>query len=225
MSGQPLNDKSPNTSSPNSNSPNAHSPNTGISRRDILRTLAVSAVGGSVLQVIPADAAEYVHELVRGEKNAAPVAGKYVPKYFSAHQYATVTFLCNAIIPKDEKSGGAVEAGAPEFIDLLTSENEQYQLALGGGLFWLDGLCADRYNSAFLECTPQQKTEVLDLIAYRKNAKQDASLSQGVAFFSFIRNLTCDAFYTSKIGIADLQYIGNVPRSEFPGCPPLPSET
>jgi gluconate 2-dehydrogenase gamma chain len=204
--------------------PNDNAPNTGISRRDILRTLAISAVGGSVLQVIPADAAEYVHELVRGEKNAGAVAGKYVPKYFSAHQYATIAFLCDAIIPKDEKSGGAVDAGAPEFIDLLTSENEEYQLALGGGLFWLDGLCADRYNATFLECAPQQKTEVMDLIAYRRNARNDASLSQGVAFFSFIRNLTCDAFYTSKIGIADLQYIGNVTRSEFPGCPPLPSE-
>jgi gluconate 2-dehydrogenase gamma chain len=213
---------------PNDSAPIANGPTTGISRRDILRTLAISAVGGSVLQVIPADAAEYVHELVRGEKNAptvsGTVSGKYVPKYFSAHQYATITFLCDAIIPKDEKSGGAVEAGAPEFIDLLTSENEKYQLALGGGLMWLDSLCVDRYGTTFLDCTPQQKGEVMDLIAYRKNAKTDASLSQGVAFFSFIRNLTCDAFYTSKIGIADLQYIGNVTRSEFPGCPPLPSE-
>jgi gluconate 2-dehydrogenase gamma chain len=204
--------------------PNDKAPHTGISRRDILRTLAISAVGGSVLQAIPADAAEYIHELVRGEKNAGAIAGKYVPKYFSAHQYATITFLCDAIIPKDEKSGGAVDAGAPEFIDLLTSENEKYQLALKGGLFWLDGLCTDRYNATFLDCTPQQKIAVMDLIAYRRNAKKDASLSQGVAFFSFIRNLTCDAFYTSKIGIADLQYIGNVTRSEFPGCPPLPSE-
>ena len=44
-------------------------------------------------------------------------------------------------------------------------------------------------------------------------------------FFAFLRNLTCDAFYTSKIGIADLQYIGNTALREFPGCPPLPSET
>ena len=64
---------------------------------------------------------------------------------------------------------------------------------------------------------------MLDLIAYRKNAKKDLSLSQGVAFFSFLRDFTCDGFYTSKIGIEDLQYIGNVARSEWPGCPELPS--
>ena len=44
----------------------------------------------------------------------------------------------------------------------------------------------------------------------------------GVAFFAFLRNLTCDGFYTSKIGIADLQYIGNTSLREFPGCPPSP---
>src|SRR5437773_160715 len=194
--------------------------NESISRRDILRTLAVSAAG-SVLKVIPAEAAEYVHQMVHKEKAAAP-AGAYTPKYFSASQYATLTFLCDTIIPKDEKSGGAVEAGAPEFIDLLTSENPEYQLRLGGGFFWLDGTCTDRYGKVFMECTLEQKKEILDLIAFRKNAKKDPGLSQGVAFFAFLRKMTCDGYYTSKIGIQDLQYIGNVTRSEWPGCPPLP---
>jgi hypothetical protein len=63
---------------------------------------------------------------------------------------------------------------------------------------------------------------LLDLIAFRKNAKKDSGLSQGVAFFAFLRKMTCDGYYTSKIGIADLQYIGNVTRSEWPGCPTLP---
>jgi hypothetical protein len=195
--------------------------NDSISRRDILRTLAVGAVSGSVLQVIPAEAAAYVHQMVHKEKSATPAA-HYTPKYFSASQYAALLVLCDTIIPKDEKSGGAVEAGAPEFIDLLTSENPKYQLKLGGGLFWLDGFCTDRFGKVFLDCAPEQKKQVLDLIAFRKNAKQDPALSQGVAFFAFLRNLTCDGYYTSKIGIADLGYIGNTSLREFPGCPPIP---
>jgi gluconate 2-dehydrogenase gamma chain len=191
-----------------------------ISRRDILKTLAISAVGGSVLQVIPAEAAEYIHQMVNKEK-AAGSSGQYVPKYFSPHQYATLTSLCDAIIPKDEKSSGAAEAGAPEFIDLLSSENDKYQVRLGGGLLWLDSFCGDRYSDLYLDCTQAQKKEVLDMIAFRKNAKKDHTLSQGVAFFALMRNLTCDAFYTSKIGIADLQYIGNTALREFPGCPPI----
>ena len=193
----------------------------GITRRDVLKTLAMGAVSGSVLQVIPAQAAELAHQMVHKEKAESP-AGKYTPKYFKAHQYEMLTSLCDTIIPKDEKSGGAVEAGAPEFIDLLTSENEDYQLELGGGLMWLDTHCVDTYGKPYLECTPEQRKETLDLIAFRKNAKINHELSQGVAFFAFLRNMTCDGFYTSKIGIEDLQYIGNVPRTEWPGCPPLP---
>ena len=193
----------------------------GISRRDVLRTLAVGVAGGSVLQVIPLEAAELAHQLVHKEKAAAP-AGKYTPKYFTAKQYEAILSLCDAIIPKDEKSAGALEAGAPEFIDLLTSENDEFQLALGGGLMWLDTHCIDQYGKVFMECTPEQHREILDLIAFRKNAKKDPGLSQGVAFFAFLRQLTCDGYYTSKIGIQDLQYIGNVTRSEWPGCPPLP---
>ena len=194
----------------------------GVTRRDVLRTLAAGAVGGSVLQVIPALAAEQAHKMVQKEKAIAP-AGKYTPKYFDAHQYETLTSLCDTIIPKDEKSGGAIEAGAPEFIDLLTSENEEFQVKMGGGLLWLDSRCADQYDKTYLECTPEQRKETLDLIAFRKNAKKDPSLRQGVAFFSLLRNMTCDGFYTSKTGIEDLQYIGNISRGEWPGCPDLPS--
>ena len=192
----------------------------GISRRDVLRSLAMGVAGGSVLQVIPLEAAELAHQMVHKEKVVAPT-GKYTPKYFTAKQYEAILSLCDTILPKDEKSGGALEAGAPEFIDLLTSENEEYQLRLGGGLMWLDAHCIDQYGKVFMECAPEQKKEMLDLIAYRKNAKKDPGLSHGVAFFAFLRKMTCDGYYTSKIGIEDLQYMGNVTQSEWPGCPPL----
>jgi gluconate 2-dehydrogenase gamma chain len=195
----------------------------GISRRDILKSLAIGAAGGSVLQIIPAQAAEYAHGLVQKEK-AASAAGKYAPKYFSAHQYETLTSLCDTILPKDERSGGAVEAGAPEFIDLLTSENEKFQTQLGGGLMWLDNFCVDRYGHVYLQCEPEQRKEILDLIAYRKNVKDNPGLTSGVAFFAFLRRITCDGFYTSKMGIADLQYIGNTSVHEFPGCPAVPQK-
>lgn len=195
--------------------------NSSISRRDILKTLAIGAAGGAVLQVIPLQAAQHVHQSIEKEKVAAP-AGKYAAKYFNPHQYATLILLCDTIIPKDEKSGGALEGGAPEFIDLLTSENEEYQMKLGGGLAWLDNFCSKHYSKPFLDCPPAQQKEVLDRIAFRKNAQQDHALSPGVHFFAFVRNLTCDAYYTSKVGIADLQYIGNTSLREFPGCPPLP---
>jgi gluconate 2-dehydrogenase subunit 3-like protein len=195
--------------------------NNPITRRDILKTLTLGAAGGSVLQMIPLAAAQHAHQMVAQEKAHTP-SGKYHPKFFPAHQYQTLTSLCDAIIPADEHSAGALQAGAPEFIDLLTSENKEYQVTLGGGLLWLDGMCSDRYNNPYLTCTTAQKKEVLDLIAYSKNGDQYPNLSQGIAFFAFVRRLTTDGFYTSEIGINDLQYIGNTFVREFPGCPPVP---
>jgi hypothetical protein len=192
-----------------------------ISRRDILKSLTLTAITGSVLRVIPLEAAEYAHRMVRAEKAAAENA-VYAPKFFSAHFYKTLQSLCQTIIPPDEQSKGAIEAGAPEFIDLITSENKEYQVSLGGGLMWLDSTCIDRYGNTYLACTPQQQTEILDLIAYRKNAKKDPSLGQGVEFFAFLRKLTADGFFTSEIGIEYLGYIGNTFVKEFPGCPPVP---
>src|SRR6516225_6762892 len=160
-----------------------------ISRRDVLKSLTMTAVGGSVLRVIPLEAAEYAHRMVKAEQAAAE-SHAYNPKFFSAHEYKTLKSLCNSIIPPDDEAKGAVEAGAPEFIDLLTSENKDYQLRLGGGLMWLDNACVDRHEKPYLDCTTDQQKEMLDLIAYRKSAKKDPSLGQRIEFFNFLRKLT-----------------------------------
>jgi hypothetical protein len=175
-------------------------------------------MAGSVLSVIPVEAAEHAHFMVAAEK----AAGGYTPKYFSAGQYKTLQTLAQMIIPPDGDTGGALEAGATEFIDLLTSENTEYQRKLGGGIMWLDSTCVDRYGKAFVDCTPEQQKQLLDLLAYRKNALTDPAISQGIEFFSFLRNLVSDGFFTSEIGIKYLGYIGNTHLKEFPGCPPVP---
>jgi hypothetical protein len=192
-----------------------------ISRRDILKSLAYGAAATSVLRVIPAKAAEYAHHMVAAEKAAAP-AGAYSPKFFSPHDYKTLQTLCQTIIPADADSGGAIEAGAPEFIDLLTSENLDYQRILGGGLLWLDSTCSDRFDKVYLDCAADQQKEIVDLIAYKKNAIANPALDPGVEFFSFLRNMTADGFFTSEIGIKYLGYIGSAFLKEFPGCPPVP---
>jgi len=181
----------------------------------------MSAAATSVLRVIPAQAAEYAHHMIAAEKAAAP-AKNYAPKFFSPHEYKTLQALCQTIIPADADSGGAIEAGAPEFIDLLTSENKDYQRTLGGGLLWLDSTCSDRYEKVFLDCSPEQQKEILDQIAYRKSAMANPTLDPGIEFFSFLRNMTADGFFTSEIGIKYLGYIGSAYLKEFPGCPPVP---
>jgi len=176
----------------------------------------MGAVAGSVMRVIPLEAAETAHHLIQAEKASA---GAYAPKYFDAHGYKTLQTLCETIIPADVDSGGAVEGGAPEFIDLLTSENEEYQATLGGGIKWLDATCKTRYGKAYLECAQAQQKEILDLIAFRKNADTDESLKDAVEFFNLLRSMTADGFFTSKIGIKYLGYKGNTFLTHFDGCP------
>lgn len=192
-----------------------------LSRRDVLKSLSIGVVAGSVLRVIPAQAAEYAHRMIQAEKAATP-GGAYKPRFFSDHEYKTLRALCQSIIPPEGNTGGAIEAGAPEFIDLLTSENTDYQLKLRGGLMWLDSACIDRFGRRCLESPPEAQKQILDLIAYRKNIVNDPGLSQGIEFFSFLRNLTADGYFTSEIGIKDLGYIGNKYLKDFPGCPPVP---
>ncbi len=69
---------------------------------------------------------------------------------------------------------------------------------------------------------PEQQKEILDLIAFCKNAEKNPEISQGVEFFAFLREITADGFFTSEIGIKYLGYVGNTYVLSFPGCPPVP---
>src|SRR5260370_2496394 len=102
--------------------------------------------------------------MIAAEKAAAP-AKNYAPKFFSPHEYKTLQALCQTIIPADADSGGAIEAGAPEFIDLLTSENKDYQRILRGGLLSLDSTCSDPHQKRILVCSHEQPKKNLGPIA------------------------------------------------------------
>lgn len=190
-----------------------------VSRRAVLKSLSMGVVAGSVMRVIPLEAAEYAHRMIEAEKGTT---GAYDPKFFDPAAYKALQSLCETILPTDADAAGAIEAGAPEFIDLLTSENAEYQSTLGDGLKWLESTCMTRFGKAYVECSPEQQEQMLDLIAYRKNAEQDATLIPAIEFFSLLRKMTADGFFTSKIGIKYLGYKGNTYLTQFPGCPPVP---
>jgi gluconate 2-dehydrogenase gamma chain len=174
-----------------------------ISRRDVLRAIGVTVV-------LPLEAAQHVHQAVAEEKKKT---GPYKPKCFNEREYRTLTKLAGLIIPSDERSKGAVEAGAHEFIDFLASRNEKLAEIFTGGLGWIDHEMQRRYAAGFVEASPEQQTALLDLIAGAKNDKPE--IAPGIRFFPWIRNLVLDAFYTTKIGMDDLGYMGNGAMSSF----------
>lgn len=136
--------------------------------------------------------------------------------FFTADEMATITILADIIIPKDETSGSASDAKVPAFIAYIVLDMPEHQIPLRGGLRWLDMQCLTRYDRPFKDCSPQQQMEMVDEIAWPARAKPE--MSQGVAFFNLMRNLTASGFYTTEIGVKDMGYMGNVPN-QWNGVP------
>ena len=179
---------------------------TGITRREVLRqlALAVTAAGAGMFNV---EAARVVHALA-GEARAQ--AGGYSPAALSAHQFRTVTRLAELIVPADEGGASAVEAGAPEFIDLLCSQNPDLMGIYADGLEWLDTATRRAQGRTFVDASAAQQTAMLDaLVAAERGEPSSADLRDGLGFFNRVRGMTVDAYYTSPIGIADVGFAGN----------------
>jgi gluconate 2-dehydrogenase gamma chain len=208
----------------------------GVSRRDMLRNiaLALTAAGAGPMSM---EAAQHVHNAATSER--AKTGGTYQPKALNAHEYKTVTRLAELIIPADDISGSAVDAGAPEFIDVLCSQNTALTDIYTGGLLWLDGYTRERHGKRFVEGSPAQQIEVMDNLvaaartddAWRREAENwatehyrtfagegvqpPADMYPGLNFFNWVLRMTVDAFYTSPIGIKDVGFMGNAAHSSY----------
>src|SRR3954469_8846680 len=150
-------------------------------------------------------------------QQAATAAKPFAPKFFKAGEYAMVAVLVDLIIPRDERSGSATDAGVPQFMDFMMIDQPRRQVAMRGGLAMIDRLSVDRCGKRFVSATDRERRTLLDEIAYTSNP--DRGLSQAIAFFSSFRDLTASGFWSTKMGVADLQYQGNVFVSEWNGCP------
>jgi len=146
-----------------------------------------------------------------------PAAAPPMPRFFTAHEWRTVHLLVDYVIPPDERSGSATDAGVPAFLDFMMLDRPDLQTPIRGGLHWLDAACRERFGAAFVDCTSEARAQILDAIAWPARARPEAS--QGVAFFSHFRDLTASGFWSSPMGVADLQYLGNTVVHEWAGCP------
>jgi len=191
-----------------------------LNRRSMLQLLgAAPAVAGFTWTDAEAAQAAHAAQAARQPAAAHPAAkGPYKPKFYTAHEWATVHLLVDLIIPKDDRSGSATDAGVPEFMDFMMVDQPNRQTAMRGGLAWIDLECQDRFDKTFLDCTAAERAAVLDDIAWPQKATPE--LSQGVAFFNSFRDLTASGFFSSKMGVEDLKYLGNVMNASWTGCPP-----
>jgi hypothetical protein len=192
-----------------------------MDRRSTLKLLATGALAGPVAltgcetdqkkdQDVAFNLDRNPDELAREKKLIAE------GPFFTPEEMATITLLADIIIPKDEISGSASEAGVPAFIDFIVRDMPDHQIPMRGGLRWLELQCLSRYDKGFAKATPAQQLEIVDEIAYPDRAKP--GMKPGVQFFNLMRNLTASGFYTSSIGIKDLNYLGNQ-ANQWKGVP------
>jgi hypothetical protein len=171
------------------------------SRRELFRiiggSIVLTAAGSGVLS--PA-LAQHVHAEIAAVKSLSG-GPNYVPKKFTSHNFLTLKKLGDIIIP------GASEAGAAEFVDFLSSHNDELAAIFNRGFGWLDNYMQKTYGADFLSASAAQQTELLDKLAYAKNATPETA--PGVHFFTWTRNMVVDAYYTSPAGVKDIGYMGN----------------
>src|SRR6476646_2738085 len=209
-----------------------------VTRRGAIKAMAAAAA----VPVLGTFATSEEHLLRAREAAESAVLGEiqgtpYTPKFFNAHEYQTVRVLVDSIIPRDERSGSATDAGVPQYMDFVLADQTPppgppnptrrfyvaptpAQTNMRGGLAWLDRECANRFGTGktFISSSDAQRCQVLDDIAWPAKAKPE--LSHGVAFFTRMRDMTAAGFFSSKMGVQDLRYMGNVPQAKWDGCPP-----
>lgn len=183
-----------------------------LTRREALQALAAAAAATGAFACAPADVDRAAREAAK-----AKAAGAFTPRFFTPDELASATLLADLLLPRDERSGSASDAGVPEFLDFVLAEEMTDPVRIRGGLAWLDRECHDRFGRRFLDCADGERAAVLDDIAWPGKARPEHS--QGVAFFTAFRDLVAGGFWSSKVGVEDLGYQGNVVVAEWKGCP------
>jgi gluconate 2-dehydrogenase gamma chain len=193
-----------------------------MKRREVLKGISLSSLG--LVGLNPQVQAAEILDPTIAEDKKDPVfqqfgrteyekerdAKLFATQFFTKHEMATIGVLVDIILPRDERSGSATDAGVPAFIEFMAKDRPEMQTPLRGGLTWLDNQSKRRFEQNFTDLTPAQRITIVEDIAYPERKKP--GMSQGVAFFSLMRNLTASGFWSSKMGIEDIGYKGNTPN-------------
>ncbi len=183
--------------------------NQGADRRTILEMLAKAAVASQFTGFNRWAFAQQHHAAQTEPQPSKP----YQPTYFSPPEYRAIEILTDLIIPEDE-TPGAKQAGVSEFIDFMAAHGEhEIQRPMRDGLAALDATANQTYSKTFIDLSTKQQVDIL-----KKLAATSAD-DPGNKFFRLIRRYTVMGYYTSRVGLKELDYPGLRFYSESPSCP------
>ncbi|MEA2762949.1 MAG: gluconate 2-dehydrogenase gamma chain [Gemmatimonadaceae bacterium] len=187
-----------------------------MNRREAVQLMSVLPIAAA-LGLSKVDHAK-AWQLVDDARELAAEGIAFAPKYFTPAEFRTVGILADMIIPRDDRSGSATDAGVPEFMDFIMIDKPGNQQWMRAGLAWIDAQSTTRFGKPFAGAGASQREQILNDIAWP--ARAAATLSDGVSFFNRFRDLTSSGFWSSKMGVKDLRYVGNTFNPNWNGCPP-----
>ena len=138
----------------------------------------------------------------RGAQTGAEAA--WQPLLFDSHQNETVVALTELVIPATD-TPGAKAAKVNEYVDLMLHDVAPDKgHGFLKGLGWLDGHAIRLHNAPFVALDEQHQIAILESL----DESDEPELAAGAAFFARLKRLTVEGYYTSRIGIAELNKNG-----------------
>lgn len=155
---------------------------------------------------------------------AAALRAQGPHKFFTPDEFAIVDEFTEILIPADDKSGGARAAKVTEYLDQELAEafdDDQRQKARSG-IALVDAVSMKLNGVGFMAAKPKQRVSVVEEMA----GKEGEPKTPEETFFHELKSAAVRAYYTSKIGIEDMDYKGNVVQmreyaGELPSGPAL----
>lgn len=196
-----------------------------MDRRKSLQALilggAVAASSGLVFTACQSENTETVDDAIvssnekyfgRTPKELERIEKLKAEQLFNEHEMETIAALSVVILPPKEPFGGPIEAEVPEFVEFMGKDIPDMAPTLLGGLMWLDHKSNTEFGTEFKSASLEQKKQICDEICWHDIDIPLNKQPLEIQFFYMIRGLTVTGYYTSKVGIADLGYKGNMPN-------------
>ena len=202
----------------------AERPAPDLSRRAALKVLGAVPLAGAFVwqqqqgQQAPRQSHEAPNQPAADTKR--PARAPRQNRFFTARESRTVRVLADDIIPRDGRSGSASDAGVVAFLDHNLAGPEtsvETRTQWHGGLRWIDTESRRRFGAGYGAATAAQRHQILDDIAYPDRVRPE--FRHGSAFFMRVRDMVAAGFFSSAIGVKDLQYQGNAALPGWTGCP------
>lgn len=188
-----------------------------MQRRDVLRILAT----GTALQLAP-------NRLIMVLREARSLLAEQTsPRTLNAHQEATLKTMTELILPRTD-TPGATDVGTSAFIDLILTDwcGDAERTSFLKGLSDVDARSQKMFGKDFVDCTPEQQSQILILLGdemaremeisprRRRRALNAAANSN---FYAMLRRLTLTAYYTSEAGATQELHFEIIP-DRFEPC-------